>query len=103
MTSTKRATTTRTQTSEGAGEGLELEGAAAATGTALAEFEGAVAATSTALAEEVAARPTDQIVATGPSSGLLQRPEVFVTAGLLVLAIVLGGGAAYLIWRRQRG
>ncbi len=102
-TPTKRATTTRTPVSEGAGEGLELEGAAAATGTALAEFEGAVAATSTALAEEVAAQPTDQIVATGPSSGLLQRPEVFVTAGLLVLAIVLGGGAAYLIWRRQRG
>ncbi|GMR10522.1 MAG: hypothetical protein BMS9Abin28_1343 [Anaerolineae bacterium] len=101
-TPTRRATATRTPTSEGAGEGLELEGAVAATGTALAEFEGAVAATSTALAEEIAARPTDQIVATGPSSGQLQRPELFVAAGLLLLAIVLGGGAAYLIWRRQQ-
>ena len=101
-TATGQATTTRTPTSEGAGEGLELKGAAAATGTALSEFEGAVAETSTALAEEVAARPTDQIVATGPSSGLLQRSELIVAAGLLPLTIVLGGGAAYLIWRRQQ-
>ncbi|MDK1045537.1 MAG: hypothetical protein QGM45_07635, partial [Anaerolineales bacterium] len=72
------------------------------TGTALAEFEAAVAATATALAEEFAARPTDQIVGTGPSSGVLQRPEVFIAGGLLLLAIVLGGGAGYLIWRRRR-
>jgi hypothetical protein len=76
---------------------------AAATGTALAEFEGAVAATSTALAEEVAARPTDQIIGTDPSSGRLLRPEVVIAAGLLLLAIVLGGGAGYLAWRRQQG
>ena len=101
-TPTGQITTTRTATSSGAGEGLELEGAAAATGTALAEFEGAVAATSTALAEEVAARPTDQIVSTGPSTGALLRPQLFIACGLLLFALLLGGGAGYLIWRRQR-
>ena len=102
VTPTRKATATRTPTSQGAGEGLELEGAAAATGTALAEFEGAVAATSTALAEEAAARPTDEIINTGPSSGTPIRSELFIAAGLLLLAIVLGGGAAYLEWRRRK-
>jgi len=93
---------TRTPTSEGAGEGLELEGASAATGTALAAFEAAVAGTSTALAEEAAARPTDEIISTGPTSGTPIQPELFIAAGLLLLAITLGGGAAYLAWRREQ-
>lgn len=79
-----------------------MEGAAAATGTALAAFEAAVAGTSTALAEEAAARPTDEIISTGPTAGTPIRPELFAAAGLLLLAIVLGGGAAYLAWRREK-
>ena len=100
VTLTRLATTTRTLTVKGAGEGLELEGAAAATGTALAEFEAAVGGTSTALAEEAAAQPTDEIISTGPTSGTSIRPVIIVAAGLLLVAITLGGGAAYLIWRR---
>lgn len=102
ITPIRKGAITRTPISEGAGEGLELEGAAAATGTALAKFEGSVAATSTALAEEVAARPTDEIVVIGPSLGALQQTEVLIAMGLLLFVIVFGGGAGYLIWRRQR-
>ncbi|MFQ5921541.1 MAG: hypothetical protein ACE5M4_01740 [Anaerolineales bacterium] len=68
----------------------------------MAEFEGAVAATATALAEEISARPTDEIVAIDSSFDFLQQTEFLIAAGLLLLAIVLGGGAAYLIWRRQQ-
>ena len=102
VTPTRQATATRTPTNQGAGEGLELEGAAAATGTALAAFEAAIAGTSTALAEEAAARPTDELISTGPGSGTPIRPELFAAGGLLLLAILLGGGAAYLAWRRER-
>jgi len=61
-----------------------------------------VAGTSTALAEEAAARPTDEIISTGPNSGAPIQPELFIAAGLLLLAIVLGGGAAYFAWRREQ-